>query len=241
MGLDFQDIASMVRASDPKLSNFRGSIKDVFLWYLQNRDAVDPLIGGVFSWLKGRQSGVGPTAPPIVPLPPIPPTPPVVPSTEKYPHIISSLSLGFLFLEDDRQGGSGGEIIRKDVFDQVVGVGPAAQMQNQRMHINCTPIDLAGVPYPKASSIIRGSLREDGKQPCLDYQWWVNGVLAWNSTEMDDPFNWESYEDDGGCTPTMRLDGIESGARIAQLVANWPAQYNGGVRVVSNPVTWRID
>ena len=239
MSLDFKDVVALVKADDPELKSFRGNVTDVILWFLKNKDVVGQILGGIISWLKNKQNGVGPSTPPITPLPQLPPVAPAVPPSEDS-QLVSRLRLGFLWLEDERFGGSGGEVIKKPVFDQVVGAGPAAQMLEQRMHLNCTPIDMDGNEYPGGSPIIRGLLRKDG-EPAIYYRWWVDGKEASDSEEIDDPFELQSYSDDGGCTPALHLIELTEGVRTAQTVAYLPAEFNGGVALVSNPVTWRID
>jgi hypothetical protein len=59
---------------------------------------------------------------------------------------------------------------------------------------------------------------------------------------MDDPFHLGSYEDNGGCTPSFKLEeAVGPGRHKVECFPFVRAEYNGGVYVEGKPVVWYID
>lgn len=248
--MDFKDILKVVGPDN--LAAFGGKALKLFKWYEENKEAVNPVLAFIFGAIKNRQSNPAAPSNVTVTLPPAPVVPapvvvePPVPG-EKFPRIISRLTVRPFFVEMDRDApdadrpGLAGKILPVSFFQQVLSGEGYAQMKGERMHVDCTPFDMNGNPFPGGSQIVRRLIREDGHSPCLDYRWWVDGKLAWNSQEMEDPFHLESYEDaDVGFTPVFKLETPAPGRRLVTLQAFLPAEYNGGFEV-SDKTSWAID
>jgi len=128
-----------------------------------------------------------------------------------------------------------------DKQSQEVKDGTGTQFVNQKVHLDCTPV-LKGKEYPGNSPEGFNFRKEDGTSPVLEYRWFVDGKEASNSAEMNDPFRLGSYEDDGGCTPTLKLaEAVGAGRHKVDCYAFIAPQYNGGKEVKSNTVTWYCD
>lgn len=119
--------------------------------------------------------------------------------------------------------------------------GSGTQSLNQKVHVNATP-GLGGKWYPGKDETVRSLKKADGS-PAIDWRWTVDGKMAWNSTEMEDPFELGSYDDaDNGCTPAFNLRTQVGEGR--HEVKAWPliaAEDNGGVEVIGEVVTWYCD
>lgn len=215
-------------------------ITNVLKTYEANRDVIDTLLGALFNRIFNRHPAdntpIVLNPPPIV----VQPAPVLVaggPSfeTSHYPQVVDALKVRCYWLEDDRKGGSGGPAIEKALFDAAIVGNGYAHMLNQRMHIDVTP-SFRGVEYPGGSPTIRALVREDGHSPCLDLEWFIDGVRASSGEagqrEMDDPLSLESYEDeDRGFTPCFLSVAVQEAKGHVTLNAFLPARYNGGVEV----------
>lgn len=117
--------------------------------------------------------------------------------------------------------------------------GTSTLAVGQKVHFDCTP-SLNGVEYPGQSEEVRSWKKEDGTSPIVEYRWFANGKELSNSG--NDPFHLGSYEDDGGCTPTLKLtEQIGLGSNVVTMYAYVQAQYNDGVAVQSKEITFRAD
>lgn len=117
--------------------------------------------------------------------------------------------------------------------------GTATLAVGQKVHFNCTP-SLNGVEYPGQSEEVRSWKKEDGTSPIVEYRWFVGDRELSNSG--NDPFHLGSYEDDGGCTPTLKLtEQIGPGSNVVRMYAFVDGKYNDGVYVQSKEITFRAD
>lgn len=122
--------------------------------------------------------------------------------------------------------------------------GTGTQSVKQKARFDVTPVIPPGVETGKDDPVVNGPTfkKEDGTSPIIEYKWTVNGKEASNSAEVSDPFHLGSYEDNGGCTPTLKLEEpFGSGRNKVEMFAFIRPQYNDGVGVESNTVTWYID
>lgn len=108
-----------------------------------------------------------------------------------------------------------------------------------KVHLDTTPA-LKGSEYPGYSETVRSWKKEDGTSPIIEWRWGCGDREFSNSG--NDPFVLGSYEDDGGCTPALRLDSqIGPGANEVWAEAFIRPEYNGGVGVVGKRVTFKAD
>lgn len=191
-----------------------------------------PLIDKVIH--KGATTGGGsaptdPVPPKPIPVPipnepqePNPKEPPRVPDKSPY----KRLALRIFF--NERNG-------------QTV---PLPQMVKDRLHFDISPFD------ENDEEIRTGDPRHiivPGDVP-LRYRWWRDGKLNTHAeysglpAEEDDHWQLESVRDrDNGFTPVLELLVAESGGHKCQMEAFVPAEFNGGLEVVSNRVEWTCD
>lgn len=119
--------------------------------------------------------------------------------------------------------------------------GTSTQSVGQKVHLDTTP-SLSGKDYPGGSEEVRSWVKEDGTSPIIEWRWYVDGKEASNSAQMPDPFHLGSYEDDGGCTPTLKLtEQVGPGRHEVRAQPFVHGQYNGGVGVVGPAVIWYCD
>jgi hypothetical protein len=141
----------------------------------------------------------------------------------------------------------GGQVKASNSDDIKAGTG--TQSLKQRVRLNTDP-SLGGRPYPGNDPTVNGPTfhKQDddnnGKSPIIEWKWTVDGKEASNSAELEDPFQFGSYEDNGGTTPTLNLKRPVGPGR--HEVKAWPfvrAEYNGGVAVSgeANPAVWFCD
>lgn len=108
-----------------------------------------------------------------------------------------------------------------------------------KVHLDTTPA-LNGVEYPGYSETVRSWKKEDGTSPIIEWRWGSGDTEFSNSGK--DPFHLGSYEDDGGCTPALRLtEQIGPGANEVWAYPYVRAEYNGGVAVEGKRVTFKCD
>lgn len=112
----------------------------------------------------------------------------------------------------------------------------------QKLHLDCTPVDMAGVPYPGYSEIIKNFKRVTGPNPnapAIQWRWGSNRQEFSNSG--NDPFHLGSYEPDG-CTPSLKLERqVGEGSNEIWAEPFIEAGDNGGVAVVGPRCTFRAD
>lgn len=119
--------------------------------------------------------------------------------------------------------------------------GTSTQAVGDKIHLDTTP-SLDGTDYPGNSSEVQSWTKEDGSSPIIEWRWLVDGKEASNSAEMEDPFHFGSYEDNGGCTPSLKLlRQVGPGRFRVEAFPFVRAEYNGGVAVQGKPATWYID
>lgn len=130
-----------------------------------------------------------------------------------------------------------------------VKAGTGTQAVKQKARFDVTPVkasngqeatgndpELAGPAWHKQDD------SNNGKSPIIEYRWFVDGKEASNSAEVNDPFHLGSYEDNAGCTPTLKLEEqVGSGRHQVEMYAFIRPEYNGGVAVQSNTITWYVD
>jgi hypothetical protein len=122
--------------------------------------------------------------------------------------------------------------------------GSGTQSVGQKVHLNATPL-VNGKPAPGKDPFVRSLKKADGS-PAIDWRWTVDGKMAWNSQEVEDPFEWGSYDDeDNGCTPAPKL--VKQFGPGRHEVKAWPliaAEDNPSGEAVSgeaDPIVWYID
>lgn len=118
------------------------------------------------------------------------------------------------------------------------------QMRNDRVHIDISPFD-------NNDREIRTGDPRHVKVPNdvpVRYRWWRDGKLNTHAeysgmpAQEDDHFHLESVRDaDNGFTPVLRLVNTEPGGHKVEFEAFIPAEFNGGVEVVSNRIDWICD
>ena len=119
--------------------------------------------------------------------------------------------------------------------------GTSTQSVGVKVHLDFTP-SVDGVPADGPNDFVRSLKKGDGS-PAFDLRWTVDGKMAWNSQEMEDPFELGSYDDaDNGCTPTFvqrtPVGGGRHEVKVWMLIA---AEDNDGLAVESKPVSWHCD
>lgn len=126
--------------------------------------------------------------------------------------------------------------------------GTGTQSVKQKARFDVTPVkmngqeatgndpDLADTAWHKQDD------SNNGKSPIIEYRWFVDGKEASNSAQVNDPFHLGSYEDNAGCTPTLKLEEqVGDGRHKVDMYAFIRPEYNGGVAVQSNTITWYVD
>lgn len=122
----------------------------------------------------------------------------------------------------------------------VKGGGALAVGENLRFDV--TPVAPDGHEYPGNDPTVNGPKfrKEDGTSPIIEYRWGSGEQEFSNSG--DDPFHLNSYEDNGGCTPNLKLTRqIGPGANAVWIYAYVRPEYNGGVSVQSEKLTFNAD
>ena len=237
MAMDYAKIIPFVMETLPKLGLSFKNLTDVVKFYEKHKDFIKALL----SLFKGKPETGTVTQPgPVPPTAPVPvpvPVPVVTPSGDP---LIAKILGKILFVEESRGGGSGGKIVPLARFLEIVGEGGQdAQRMDERVHFDFTPLDSEGNEIPR--EIVR-KLRRPNGAPCLDLRWTRAEKLNWNSNDEADHFGLESYNDaDVGFTPVLVLNTPESGRFKCELWAFIPAEYNGGLEVVSNKIVWYCD
>lgn len=141
----------------------------------------------------------------------------------------------------------GGQVKAENSDDIKRGTG--TQSVKQRVRLNTDP-SLGGRAYPGNDPTVNGPKfhkhddDNDGRSPIIEWKWTVDGKEASNSAEMEDPFQFGSYEDNGGTTPTLKL--VRPVGPGRHECKAWPfvrAEYNGGVAVSGEgqAVVWFCD
>lgn len=126
--------------------------------------------------------------------------------------------------------------------------GTSTQSVKQKARFDVVPVLPGGQETTGGDATVNGPTfhkqddANNGKSPIIEYKWTVDGKEASNSAEMEDPFELGSYEDNGGCTPTLTLvTPVGSGRHEVKMFAFIRPEYNGGVGVQSNTITWYCD
>jgi hypothetical protein len=123
---------------------------------------------------------------------------------------------------------------------QAIKRGGGTLSVGEKIHFNVSPIDEDGDEYPGYSEEVRSWKKEDGSSPIIEHRWGSGDREFSNSGE--DPFHLGSYEDDGGCTPTLKLNRqVGSGSNEVWFETFVRAEYNGGVAVKSPRLVFRAD
>lgn len=222
--MDFAQIAKLLEGSG-------GTLVNIFKFYDKNKDFIDMIIKLIM------QLGDRPPAQPPEEIPSDPPkenpNPPAVTGQVYY-----GLHARCFFLEDDRNGSSGGRVLDRNTFNRVLSEsGPDAQMAGQRMHIDITPLDRDGQeigPDDPRHPRVPGDV-------ALRYLWTYDGKINTDSRDEKDRFHLESVKDDFGCTPVLLLEETSSGRKKVTFKARILPEFNGGVSVVSNEISWYAD
>jgi hypothetical protein len=122
--------------------------------------------------------------------------------------------------------------------------GSSTMAVGNKARFDTTPVSPTGKEYPGNDPTVNGPefKKEDGTSPIIEWRWLVDGKEASNSAQMDDPFELGSYEDNGGCTPTLKLlQAVGSGRHEVQMFPFVRPEYNGGVAVEGTPVVFFVD
>lgn len=125
----------------------------------------------------------------------------------------------------------------------VAGTGTLAV--GEILRLDCTP-GLAGKEFPGNDPTVNGPTfhkqddSNNGKSPIIEYRWGTGEREFSNSG--NDPFHLGSYEDNGGCTPTLKLtEPIGQGRNEVWVQAYVRPEYNDGQGVESNKITFWAD
>ncbi len=117
----------------------------------------------------------------------------------------------------------------------------------EKLHLNSSPHQEDGDPYPGYSDEVRSWKKDDGTSPIIEHRWGYynergDRVELSNSRDEADAYHLGSYEDDGGCTPTLRLHRQLGSGRVKAWFETFvSAEENGGVEVVSPELNWYTD
>lgn len=121
----------------------------------------------------------------------------------------------------------------------------AALAVGENLRFDVTPA-LNGKEYPGNDPTVNGPTfhKQDddnnGKSPIIEYRWGVGDRELSNSDS--DPFHLNSYEDNGGCTPNLKLvEPIGNGVNEVWIEPFVRAEYNGGVQVTGDRLTFNAD
>lgn len=111
----------------------------------------------------------------------------------------------------------------------------------QKIHFDCTPIGPDGKDYPGESKEVQSWTKEDGHSPLIEYKWFAGGQELSNSDK--DPFHLGSYEgDNGGCTPTLKLnEQLGPGRNAVSMFPFIQGRYNGGIGIEGQAVVFYVD
>lgn len=122
----------------------------------------------------------------------------------------------------------------------------AALAVGEILRLDTSPVGPDGKPYPGNDPTVNGPTfhkhddDNNGKSPIIEWSWGSGDREFSNSG--NDPYGMGSYEDNGGCTPTLKLtEPIGPGVNACWAYAYVRPEYNGGVSVKGDVVTWNAD
>lgn len=128
--------------------------------------------------------------------------------------------------------------------EEVKAGGALAVGENLRFDV--TPVAPDGHEYPGNDPAVNGPTfhkqddSNNGKSPIIEYRWGSGDREFSNSG--DDPFGLNSYEDNGGCTPNLKLTRpIGPGYNAVWIEPFVRAEYNAGVAVTGPRITFNAD
>lgn len=121
-----------------------------------------------------------------------------------------------------------------------------AQAVGEILRLDTSPVQSNGQPYPGNDPTVNGPTfhkqddSNNGKSPIIEWSWGSGDREFSNSG--NDPFHLGSYEDNGGCTPTLKLtEPIGQGVNACWAYPYVRPEYNGGVSIKGDRVTWNAD
>lgn len=198
----------------------------LFLLFVQQKKSVEEVV-------KTIDKEQNPTPPPQNPPPPVPSR------DQRYFSLVAKC----FYLEGDREDGSRGPIYDKGHFDRVLSPNASdAQMVGERMHLDCTPFDEnnqeIGPDDPRHPGK-KGTKKDN--QDAMEFIWTYAGKVNTDSQDEPDRFALESSWDDYGMTPVLLLEEGSPGRWPVTFQFRIKPEFNGGVEVKSNIVTWYAD
>lgn len=141
--------------------------------------------------------------------------------------------------------GKGGQNSQKQAKNSAgIKDGSSTMVVGNKARFDTTPVAPDGTEYPGNDPTVNGETfkKEDGTSPIIEWRWLVDGKEASNSAQMPDPFEMGSYEDNGGCTPTLKLlEQVGPGRHEVKMFPYVRPEYNGGVSVEGKPVVFYVD
>lgn len=122
----------------------------------------------------------------------------------------------------------------------------AALAVGENLRFNATPILADGSeavgndPRLTGPEWFKQDDSNNGKSPIIEYSWGSGDTEFSNSG--DDPFHLNSYEDNAGCTPNLKLTRpIGKGVNEVWIEPFVRPEYNGGVSVRGPRITFNAD
>ncbi len=116
----------------------------------------------------------------------------------------------------------------------------------ENLRFDVTPVGPGGKEYPGNDPTVNGPTfhkqddSNNGKSPIIEYRWGCGDREFSNSG--NDPFHLNSYEDNGGCTPNLKLtEAIGNGVSEVWIYPYVRPEYNGGVGVEGSKLTFNAD
>jgi hypothetical protein len=144
-------------------------------------------------------------------------------------------------LVDVLNGNSGGDKNAKAKNSAEIKNGTGTLSVGQKARFDTTPTGPDG-EYGGNDETVNGPefKKEDGTSPIIEYSLKIDGKEVMNTAE--NPLQLGSYEDNGGCTPTFKLNtAVGAGRHKCELRAFVAAQYNDGVAVEGTPAVFYCD
>lgn len=232
-GMDFADVAKLASVDDDK--NPLDRIGKVIKTYENNKSTIDFILGFILKLFRKGNVAVkrdedGSIA--VKPIDPKGPDAPVKLPPDAPTAFYTELKAKAFFCENKAEG----RLYKKPEFDEILNPnGSLAQMLGDRMHLDITPFrDKNEVRQHEKHPL------DDNGDPALRYRWWINGEQQHDTD--NDHFNLGSVRDDAGCTPTLKLlEQFGPGRHEVTFQAYIPGEWNNGLDVESNIVTWYCD
>src|SRR5687767_14040158 len=107
-------------------------------------------------------------------------------------------------LVDVLNGNSGGDKNAKAPNSAAIADGWGTMSVGHKARFDTTPVDANENEYPGNDPTLNSTAgyKQDGTSPIIEWSLLVNGKEVMNTD--DNPFELGSYEDNAGCTPTLK-------------------------------------